>query len=344
MVRLTRHNPTSNRRKYSTDSSALAGALRDVELMFKEADARKEERFRRGVRPDAINLIEHGPLRVVLSATPTDDTLPSFINTLHAYNVTHVVRVCEPHYDAAALERRGFRHSDWYFKDGESPPADVVDNWLGLLDDMFELNRHSRCYTSAYTPDSLVEEEVSISGSSLVGSEAGSSPASSTDCQQISSVVKKTTVAIHCAAGLGRAPVLVAIALVELGLSAQEAVGWLRALRRGAISAHQFAYLQQYEPRPLITDEKVSKRSRSPFSFWRKSSRRTKSPTASWINSRGGSPGRGGADDRWADRPVVWADGKRSSQPTPGGGSSPSYHALKAMRKKQVERGRNGSY
>lgn len=61
------------------------------------------------------------------------------------------------------------------------------------------------------------------------------------------------TVAVHCMAGLGRAPVLVAVALVEFGMNPFEAVGWLRALRRGAINARQMAFLEAYIPRSART-------------------------------------------------------------------------------------------
>lgn len=56
-------------------------------------------------------------------------------------------------------------------------------------------------------------------------------------------------VAVHCVAGLGRAPLLVAIALIELGkMDALEAVQYIRCHRRGAINARQLKFLQQYEP------------------------------------------------------------------------------------------------
>ncbi|CAL1300135.1 unnamed protein product [Larinioides sclopetarius] len=59
-------------------------------------------------------------------------------------------------------------------------------------------------------------------------------------------------VAVHCVAGLGRAPVLVAIALMELGMKYEDAVELIRQKRRGAINAKQLAYLQKYRPKSRL--------------------------------------------------------------------------------------------
>jgi len=57
-------------------------------------------------------------------------------------------------------------------------------------------------------------------------------------------------VGIHCLAGLGRAPALVAIALMELGMeSSTDAILYIRQRRPGAISARQVAFLNTYFPR-----------------------------------------------------------------------------------------------
>jgi protein tyrosine phosphatase type 4A len=57
-------------------------------------------------------------------------------------------------------------------------------------------------------------------------------------------------VAVHCVAGLGRAPILVAVALVEYGNFAPlDAVSYIRERRRGAINQVQLDWLMNYTAR-----------------------------------------------------------------------------------------------
>jgi protein tyrosine phosphatase type 4A len=56
-------------------------------------------------------------------------------------------------------------------------------------------------------------------------------------------------IAVHCVAGLGRSPLLVAVSLMEYGLGdALEAIQFVRAKRPGALNIPQIAFLKSYKP------------------------------------------------------------------------------------------------
>ncbi|KAG0327216.1 Protein tyrosine phosphatase type IVA 1 [Podila horticola] len=59
--------------------------------------------------------------------------------------------------------------------------------------------------------------------------------------------IPEGAIAVHCVAGLGRAPLLVAIALIEAGMTPEESVDFVRARRRGALNAKQVKYVREYK-------------------------------------------------------------------------------------------------
>ncbi|GJJ73335.1 protein tyrosine phosphatase type IVA [Entomortierella parvispora] len=50
-------------------------------------------------------------------------------------------------------------------------------------------------------------------------------------------------IVVHCVAGLGRAPLLVALALMDVGLSAEESIEYVRKYKRHALNATQVRYI-----------------------------------------------------------------------------------------------------
>lgn len=49
-----------------------------------------------------------------------------------------------------------------------------------------------------------------------------------------------------------RAPVLVALALIESGMKYEDAVQFIRKRRRGAINSKQLEYLEKYKPTKVL--------------------------------------------------------------------------------------------
>ncbi|CAF0902637.1 unnamed protein product [Adineta steineri] len=68
---------------------------------------------------------------------------------------------------------------------------------------------------------------------------------------------KNGCIAVHCIHGLGRSPVLVAMALREAGMNRQESIDFVRARRRGSFNVRQLEFLQNYHSGHRLTDKHV---------------------------------------------------------------------------------------
>mmetsp|Transcript_15796 Transcript_15796/g.17830 ORF Transcript_15796/g.17830 Transcript_15796/m.17830 type:complete len:212 (-) Transcript_15796:63-698(-) len=152
------------------------------------------------------SMIEKGPLRIVITDSPSDFTIEQHLSELMKFNVKHVCRACEPSYSTSALTQAGIKVHDFAFPDGDPPSDIIISQWLDTIEECF------------------------ISGPNIL---------KATD-----------RISVHCVAGLGRAPVLVAVALVEFcNMEPLEAVEFIRKHRRGAINKKQLNWLEDYVPR-----------------------------------------------------------------------------------------------
>ncbi|KAJ3042615.1 Protein tyrosine phosphatase type IVA 1 [Rhizophlyctis rosea] len=97
-------------------------------------------------------------------------------------------------------------------------------------------------------------------------------------------------IAVHCVAGLGRAPVLVAIALIEAGMTPLDAIDYIRRRRRGAFNSVQLTYLVDTYKRNWTKKSSTSARM-SGINFL-STVRRSPTPESS---AAGGNVGSGGA-------------------------------------------------
>lgn len=152
--------------------------------------------------------IDMGNVRFVILDCPTESSLPHYIKELELRGATDVVRVCESTYDQRTLLSHGIVLHDWPFKDGGVPSQKIIADFLALCQ-----SRFGRMSIDAKNANS-----------------------------------EGPCIAVHCVAGLGRAPVLVALALIEAGMAPMDTIEFIRKQRRGAFNSTQLQFLvDQYK-------------------------------------------------------------------------------------------------
>ncbi|KAI8991121.1 protein-tyrosine phosphatase-like protein [Mycotypha africana] len=170
--------------------------------------------------------IEYHGLRFLIVDAPSSNNLPLYIKEFEHWHVTDVVRCCEATYPKEPLHEKHIQVHDFVFADGEAPPTHIIDAWLHLIQERFKKNKD-------HLPTG--SDEVNEKSSHHLPPPPPSQPSS--------------CIATHCVAGLGRAPVLVAIALIEEGMPALDAVQYIRERRRGAINKKQLKFVESYKPK-----------------------------------------------------------------------------------------------
>ncbi|TKS88608.1 Protein tyrosine phosphatase type IVA 2 [Collichthys lucidus] len=171
-------------------------------------------------RPAAVE-IAYECMRFLITHNPTNATLNKFTEELKKFHVNTLVRVCDATYDKAPVEKEGIQVVDWPFDDGAPPPTQIVDDWLKLLNTKFR--EEPGCCIAVHCV-------------------AGPWP-----CPSRATVNLCTPVDFP---GLfPRAPVLVALALIESGMKYEDAVQFIRQKRRGAFNSKQLLYLEKYRPK-----------------------------------------------------------------------------------------------
>eukprot|EP00559_Dactyliosolen_fragilissimus_P003799 CAMPEP_0184869174 /NCGR_PEP_ID=MMETSP0580-20130426/33198_1 /TAXON_ID=1118495 /ORGANISM="Dactyliosolen fragilissimus" /LENGTH=304 /DNA_ID=CAMNT_0027370493 /DNA_START=717 /DNA_END=1631 /DNA_ORIENTATION=+ len=254
-------------------------------------------------------------MRFLIMDAPRPSNIHLYIRECRRHSVTDVVRVCEPTYPTAGLESAGILVHEMPYPDGHSPPREVLDRWLTLVDERFRRGIVPQGVfggnigiagvpgQKSTIPSSLSSTGINMTTNTEYGSDVSGIGAAgngmggaaintslssihlgTTNSNQTSSTINSfgnanqtpraskmksmthgngpnkiigttppvgaqvtPTIAVHCVAGLGRAPVLVAIAMVEFAMmDPVEAVMIIRKNRRGSINEKQLNFLEHY--------------------------------------------------------------------------------------------------
>ncbi len=171
-------------------------------------------------------LVDFKHLHFLIMAAPDPTSVKYSIDLLKQHKVTKLVRLCQCNYNNNEFSTAGIDIEDLPFSDGKNPPSDVLKRWIELVN------------TFNFEPSIIPH----ISHQSTQGSlqEKNVDPTSPKE---------EFRIAIHCLAGLGRAPMMVALALINAGAQAGEAIKIIRKARPGALNMHQASYILSYSKR-----------------------------------------------------------------------------------------------
>ena len=174
--------------------------------------------------------IEFKNMRFLITEQPQDATIQNYIKILKEHHVTHLVYATDPTYGTDDLSKVGVSVTELSFQDGSAPSSEIVDKWLVLLNKVFCGDGGAANNANGNAANSAAVAANSGAGGGCVG--------------------------VHCVTGLGRAPVLVAVALIELGMKYEDAVEMIRKKRRGAINSRQLEFLAKYKRKKVFTKGK----------------------------------------------------------------------------------------
>nr|XP_039320744.1 protein tyrosine phosphatase type IVA 3 isoform X1 [Saimiri boliviensis boliviensis]XP_039320745.1 protein tyrosine phosphatase type IVA 3 isoform X1 [Saimiri boliviensis boliviensis]XP_039320746.1 protein tyrosine phosphatase type IVA 3 isoform X1 [Saimiri boliviensis boliviensis] len=221
-------------------------------------------------RPAPVE-VSYKHMRFLITHNPTNATLSAFIEDLKKYGATTVVRVCEVTYDKAPLEKDGITVVQWarprwkrllrvlLSETGPACPTAPSSVLPGTWAVCGTCQPSSHAATGDRIPcTSRPKTSQAATGTQDWPFDDGAPPPGKVVEDWLSLVKAKfceapgSCVAVHCVAGLGRAPVLVALALIESGMKYEDAIQFIRQKRRGAINSKQLTYLEKYRPKQRL--------------------------------------------------------------------------------------------
>eukprot|EP00658_Telonema_sp_P-2_P005849 TRINITY_DN12208_c0_g1_i1.p2 TRINITY_DN12208_c0_g1~~TRINITY_DN12208_c0_g1_i1.p2 ORF type:complete len:178 (-),score=48.49 TRINITY_DN12208_c0_g1_i1:487-1020(-) len=161
---------------------------------------------------DLVFSPEYPDLKFIIMEQPKPAQTQHTLKELRNFRVHDVVRVCEEYeyqYNGE-FEEQGIGCHAFPFPDGTNPSPEVIQQFLELCDTVSAKNAENK-------------KPVDASGSERRG------------------------IAIHCVAGLGRAPLMVALAFIEAGMDNLAAVTLVRKRRSGAFNPLQLKFLEKHQ-------------------------------------------------------------------------------------------------
>ena len=139
-------------------------------------------------------------------------------------------------------------YDDMSFLITESPTVSTTDDYINLFK-QYNVKHIIRVCSSLYDEKQFENEDFIVHNLEFPDGHHPSKPIVKAWHIIVNDAIRNhTTIAVHCIAGLGRAPVMVALSLIEAGMSYRSAIQYIRDRRRGSFNGYQMRFLKDYKP------------------------------------------------------------------------------------------------
>ncbi|KAG0211606.1 hypothetical protein BGX28_007657 [Mortierella sp. GBA30] len=136
----------------------------------------------------------------------------------------------------------------------DCPSDTTIQSYLPILEEHNVTNLVRICEGSPYDPNPMIDAGIRVHDDMKF--QDGTAPGKDVVARWLDlndevffNSEKQRCIAVHCISGIGRAPVLVAISLIEGGMDPLDAIAYIRKARRGALNRTQIAFLDSYKKR-----------------------------------------------------------------------------------------------
>lgn len=193
-----------------------------------------------------FGLVNHPecPVAILIHDCPSDKHIQEYISLMQEHGVQYCARLCEAtYYDESPLVEANIHVEDLNFQDGTFPSKDILIRFRDMV-------KRAKLEFNA---------------------------------NKTTSILDKPCISVHCVSGIGRAPVMASVVLIDHGIDNLTAVEFVRSRRRGAINSNQLKDLLKYKPKkPSSNSSSSNSLSSSSDSPSNKSVKKTKKKLPCW--------------------------------------------------------------
>jgi len=158
----------------------------------------------------------------------------------------------DDHFNYAIVEQLGMK-----FVISRTPEKDTLARFVELWNEQGVKNVVRICSANMYDSESLKEQGITVHEMEFKDGTNPSSELIRRWMDLVNTVFPKkgaappeagTAIAVHCVAGMGRAPMMVIIALIERGMDNKEAIKRVREIRGKCLNDKQVPFVISYKP------------------------------------------------------------------------------------------------